>query len=248
VGLLIAQSIMNETHQPVLYLSPNAQLVEQIAEKAKSYHIPAVVYEKEKWGELPEEFLNGHSVLICTYHALFNARSRFGVKGTAKEIISVAGIILDDAHVAFSTMREAFTLRIDRGDDPEGYKYLTHLFRDAFSDLDKAGSFDDIVSGSSMWGDYAILEVPYWSWQSTSPQVREYLREKAEEEVQTHAQGENKGRGVSVRVAVSARRFCLLFLLDHPSGPGHHSFLSPGGYHSHLCGLPSPRLYVGDHR
>src|SRR5260370_27709516 len=107
VGLLIAQSIMNKTHEPVLYLSPTTQLVDQIAEKARAYSIPAVVYEKERWGELPEEFLNGQSVLICTYHALFNARSRFGVRGTAKEIIHVAGIILDDAHVAFSTMREA---------------------------------------------------------------------------------------------------------------------------------------------
>src|SRR5260221_14701435 len=52
VGLLIAQSIMNKTHAPVLYLSPTTQLVEQIAEKAKSYSIPVVVYEKEKWGEL----------------------------------------------------------------------------------------------------------------------------------------------------------------------------------------------------
>src|SRR5260221_9352075 len=180
VGLLIAQSIMNKTHEPVLYLSPTTQLVDQIAEKARAYSIPAVVYEKERWDELPEEFLNGQSVLICTYHALFNARSRFGVRGTGKEIIHVAGIILDDAHVSFSTMRDAFTLRIDKEDDPEGYAYLAHLFRDDFSDLDKVGTFDDIVTGSSIWGDYAILEVPYWSWQSKSAQVREYLQAKAE--------------------------------------------------------------------
>ena len=205
VGLLIAQSMMNETHQPVRYLSPTTQLVEQIVEKAKSYHIPAVIYEKEKRGELPEAFLNGLSVLISTYHALFNARSRFGVRGTAQEIIHAAGIILDDAHVAFSTMREAFTLRIERGDDPEGYLYLTHLVRDAFSDLDKAGSFDDVVSGSSVWGDYAILEVPYWSWQSHSTQVREYLRERAEEEVRAHAPGKTKAE---------AYRFVWPFLRD----------------------------------
>ncbi len=205
VGLLIAQSIMNKTHGPVLYLSPTTQLVDQIAEKAKAYSIPAVVYEKAKWGELPDAFLNGQSVLICTYHALFNARSRFGVRGAGKEIIHVVGIILDDAHVAFSTMRDAFTLRIDRGDDSEGYAYLTHLFRDDFSDLDKAGSFDDIVAGSSVWGDYGMLEVPYWSWQSKSAQVREYLRTKAEEEVQAKTQGKTKAE---------AYRFVWPFLRD----------------------------------
>ncbi len=192
VGLLIAQSIMNNTHKPVLYLSPTTQLVDQIAEKAKTYSIPAVVYEKEKRGELPDEFFNGKSVLICTYHALFNARSRFGVRGAGKEIIHVEGMILDDAHVSFSTMREAFTLRIDKGDDREGYSHLTHLFRNDFGDMDKVGSFDDIVTGSSVWGDYGFLEIPYWSWQSKSAQVREYLHTKAEEEVKAKTQGKTK--------------------------------------------------------
>src|SRR6266567_7354341 len=46
VGLLIAQSLLHQTHKPVLYSSPTAQLVEQIVTKAKSYNIPAVAYNK----------------------------------------------------------------------------------------------------------------------------------------------------------------------------------------------------------
>ncbi len=176
VGLLIAQSLLHQTHKPVLYLSPTAQLVEQIVTKAKSYNIPAVAYNKDKHGEFPDEFINGTSVLICTYHALFNAQSRFGLRGGDKEIVQVEGIILDDAHVAYSTIRDIFTLRIDRSDDQEMYSHLTSLFRTDFDELDKVGTFDDVVTSASVYGGHSILEVPYWSWQAKSAQVREYLR------------------------------------------------------------------------
>jgi replicative superfamily II helicase len=36
VALLIAQSVMNETGEPVLYLAPMNQLVEQVFERARS--------------------------------------------------------------------------------------------------------------------------------------------------------------------------------------------------------------------
>ena len=41
IGLLVAQSIMNEREQPVLYLAPNNQLVAQILDKAAEYNIAA---------------------------------------------------------------------------------------------------------------------------------------------------------------------------------------------------------------
>lgn len=56
------------------------------------------------------------------------------------------------------------------------YSYLTHLFRIDFDELDKMGAFDDIVTTTSIGGRYSVLEVPYWSWQAKSAQVREYLR------------------------------------------------------------------------
>lgn len=175
VGLLIAQSILNEhrEREPVIYLSPTVQLVQQTLEKAKEYSIPAVTYEKNV--DFPDEFLAGKSVLICTYQALFNGRSRFGVRGIKPPVMSAA-IILDDAHVAFSTMRDIFTLRVDKDSQQENYTYLTNLFRNDFQRLDKLGTFDDLVSGA----DNGILEVPYWSWKANSNQVREFLRPKSE--------------------------------------------------------------------
>src|SRR6266700_4965515 len=58
VGLLIAQSILNETNEPVLYLAPTRQLVQQTLAKAKEYSIPAVVYEGGGI-DFSEEFLAG---------------------------------------------------------------------------------------------------------------------------------------------------------------------------------------------
>jgi replicative superfamily II helicase len=174
VGLLIAQSVLNETHEPVVYLSPTVQLVQQTLEKAHEYSIPAVSYEKN--ANLPNDFLSGRSALVCTYQALFNGRSKFGVRGGGKPVTTAAAIVLDDAHVAFSAMRDAFTLRVEKDKAASDYDHLTNTFRNDFRELGRLGTFDDIVNGQ----DNAVLEVPYWSWKAKSPQVREYLRERAE--------------------------------------------------------------------
>lgn len=79
VGLLIAQSTMNELKEPVLYLTPTTQLVNQTFEKAKELGMSVVKYEK---GEpLSQEFVNGKAIMIATYSALFNGKSKFGVQG-----------------------------------------------------------------------------------------------------------------------------------------------------------------------
>lgn len=172
VGLLMAQSIMNETSEPVLYVVPTNQLLEQTCSKAQEYGITAEPLEK---GQISEDVMNGKSVLVCTYHALFNGRSRFRVRGAGTPF-HAAAIIADDAHVALGVIRDQFTLRVDGEKDEETYKALTTLFRNDFRVLGKLGTFDDVVAGS----EYAVLEVPYWSWQARVDAVREHLRPKAE--------------------------------------------------------------------
>lgn len=46
VALLMAQSIMNETGEPVLYLAPTTQLVDQVLAKSREYGIAAVRYTR----------------------------------------------------------------------------------------------------------------------------------------------------------------------------------------------------------
>src|SRR5262249_13593811 len=132
VGLLIAQSMMNELRQPVLYLSPNNQLVGQTIQKATEVGIGALAYERGP-GDLPAEFLNASRVMVASYAAVFHGRSKFGVLGTGNEPVHVGGIICDDAHAAFSTVRDSFTLSVSRKDSGELYSDLTTRFRSDFS-------------------------------------------------------------------------------------------------------------------
>lgn len=169
VGLLIAQSTLNDLKEPVLYLAPTTQLVKQTLEKAKSLGILAVPYTRGQ--PLHDDFVNGKAVMIASYKALFNGHSKFGVRGQ-KMPIRVGAVILDDAHVAFSVVRESFTLEVSSEDDNETYKALCNLFRTAFRDIDRLGTFDDTVSGLNN----GVVEVPYWAWNKQLDTVRGMLR------------------------------------------------------------------------
>ena len=176
VGLLVAQSILNETSEPVLVICPNNQLVQQTLDKAEEYSISADPYEKGK--PLSDDFLNGKSVLIGTYSSLFNGLSKFGVRG--RDSVSLGGIIVDDAHVGSNVVRDSFTIRIKSDDDSSGdelYRTLASLFRQSFKQVGRLGTFDDVLSGA----DYSILEVPYWAWKEKLDQVQALLRENVKD-------------------------------------------------------------------
>ena len=105
VGLLIAQSTINEKGGPVLYLVPTNQLVKQTAEKSRQYGIEAVVYERGRM--LSDYFEKAETIMIATYRSLFNGRSKFGLLGQA-DVQMASAVILDDAHVAFGSVRDSF--------------------------------------------------------------------------------------------------------------------------------------------
>lgn len=169
VGLLMAQSTLNETSEPVVYLTPTVQLVNQTLEKARALGIHAVPYERGQ--PLNDDFVNAKAVMVGTYKALFNGRSKFGLRGDPHPQ-KVGAVVLDDAHAAFSVVRDSFTLDVDAENDRVRYESLAGLFRKAFKDTDRLGTFDDVVSGS----EYSVLEVPYWAWHEKLDAVREQLR------------------------------------------------------------------------
>ena len=170
IGLLIVQSVMNETRGSGLYLCPNRQLVTQTLAKSQEYGIPAVAYETGS-GELSDRFLNGQSILIATYQALFNGRSRFGIRYGTRDIVRPNVILLDDAHIASSVIRDQFTIIVDARKHREAYSWMTTVFRREFEEQGRLGTFDDIVSGR----DLGVLEVPYWAWIANVNQVRQHL-------------------------------------------------------------------------
>lgn len=174
VGLLIAQSTLNDLKEPVLYLAPTTQLVKQTLEKAKSLGILAVPYTRGQ--PLHDDFVNGKAVMVASYKALFNGHSKFGVRG-GRMPIKVGAVILDDAHVAFSVVRESFTLEVSSEADKETYNALCTLFRNAFREIDRLGTFDDTVSGLNN----GVVEVPYWAWNEQLDTVRGMLRGNGED-------------------------------------------------------------------
>ncbi len=174
VGLLIAQSSINETGEPALYLAPTVQLVNQTIRRANEHGIPAVAYQAGK--PLNDDFRNANAIMVATYKTLFNGRSKFGLRGKDNPV-KVSAVILDDAHVAFSVVRDSFTLSVNSEDNRPRYEELTGLFRRAFKDVDRLGTFDDIISGS----EPSVLEVPYWAWHQQLDTVREQLRSDTEE-------------------------------------------------------------------
>jgi replicative superfamily II helicase len=169
VALLMAQSVMNEIGEPVLYLAPTNQLVEQVLAKSQEYGISAVPYTKGQ--PLPAEFLDGKAVLVGSYQTLFNGRSKFGVRGSAQAVVKAGAIILDDAHVALSSVREAFTLNISANDHKEVYTELADRFRFAFKDVGRAGAFGDVVNGK----EFGVIEVPSWAWHRKVDEIQQYL-------------------------------------------------------------------------
>ena len=176
VGLLIAQSLINEHEGPVLYLCPTRQLQNQILDHSRQYGINAVPYVTGAGQRLSDEFLSANAVMVATYHALFNGRSRFGISGSTRGHVDLRGIILDDAHTAFSRMREIFSLTIDRDDFEDLYDEITTLFRGDFVQQDRQGTYDDILAGR----ESHILEVPYVSWASRSDEMRRKLSDVAD--------------------------------------------------------------------
>ena len=169
VALLMAQSVMNETGASVLYLAPTNQLVEQVLTKSREYGISAVPYTKGQL--LSAEFHDGKSVLVGAYETLFNGRSKFGVRGSGQEVVKVGAIILDDAHVALSSVRQAFTLNIALKDHKEVYTELADRFRPAFKEVGRSGAFADIINGK----EFGVIEVPSWAWHRKLDEVQQYL-------------------------------------------------------------------------
>lgn len=169
VALLMAQSVMNESGEPVLYLAPTNQLVEQVLAKSKEYGIAAQPYTKGR--PLPAEFHDAKAVLVGAYETLFNGRSKFGVRGSGQEVVKVGAIVLDDAHVALSSVREAFTLNISAKDHKTVYTELADRFRSGFKEVGRLGSFTDIINGK----ESGVIEVPSWAWHRKLDDVQQYL-------------------------------------------------------------------------
>jgi tetratricopeptide (TPR) repeat protein len=126
VGLLAAQSIVNETNGQVVYACSSLQLVEQTAVKASGYGLNVTTYTGSQYSN--DLYQEGQAPCVTTYHALINGFSRFSRQ-------ELSAIVFDDAHAAGHIIRDQFTLRISRNALGETFSRLVQLFRQYFTSI-----------------------------------------------------------------------------------------------------------------
>lgn len=119
VGLLILQSCLNEGKGPVVYVTPDNFLCEQVCREAGNLGIPIT----KECSSL--DFVQGKAVLAITVYALFNGKSVFGVDKDGLKI-QVESLLLDDVHACLSTTEKQFTLKVPAIHPV--YQKLLHLF------------------------------------------------------------------------------------------------------------------------
>ena len=149
VGLLAAQSLVNETKGKIVYVCSSIQLVEQTAEKARGYGLEVTTYIRGDYSS--EAFARCVGPCITTYQALFNGMSVF-----AREELSA--VIFDDAHAAEHLLRDHFSLRITKSSFGALYEATFALFSEYFRAIGKVGSFEETRAGE---GERVLFVPPF---------------------------------------------------------------------------------------
>lgn len=148
VGLLIAQSLVNESKAKVAYVCSSIQLVEQTRDKAEGYGLQASTYHHGKFDNTL--YHEGKAPCITTYQALFNGRSVFFRE-------DLAAVVFDDAHSAEHLLRDHFSLRITAKAKSSLYASVLGLLQTCFHAIGKQATFSELESGRS---DTVLLVPP----------------------------------------------------------------------------------------
>jgi len=135
VGLLIAQSLVNEGIQNVIYVCATIDLVLQTSREAERIGLDHTTRVRSGYNN--DLFESGRGFCITTYHALFN-----GLSAIRRRYFPGA-VVFDDAHVAESILRGSLTLHVSSHNHADLFGEVAELFRPHFRDLRIEGRFDD---------------------------------------------------------------------------------------------------------
>jgi len=172
VGLLIAQSLANETLEQVIYVCANNQLVEQTIFKAKECGLDPASRYKTSWHNR-ENYDSGKTFCITNYAAVFHGFSPF-------KNDSIKAIIFDDAHVAENNLRENYTL--DFSYETDTYKDLSAVFKNYFEKSNSKESFEEVMGGDSR----IVLFVPtFYTWEHSDEIKKIMVKNNVEEAAET---------------------------------------------------------------
>lgn len=164
VGLLIAQSLVNEGVDNVVYVCSTVDLVNQTLREAEKIGINCSIRARGKFSN--NFFEIGQSFCITTYSGLFHTFSVFQNK------YSPGAIIFDDAHVAEKLLRDAFTLTIQRRKHEALFVETVKLCVPIFDRYGRKETLNDIFTR----GQQHVLMVPPGEVRSIATQLGEILR------------------------------------------------------------------------
>jgi hypothetical protein len=163
VGLLIAQSTLNEGIGKAVYLTPDNYLVKQVREEAAKLSIATTDDPYDP------AFTTAQAVLVTNYQKLLNGKSTFGVVGDGKEPVDLGVVVVDDAHTALARTEDQFRLRVPAGH--EAYGRLLGLFAD-----DLRHQSANAWAGLEDKDSTALATIPFWAWGDKHDTVLKILR------------------------------------------------------------------------
>ncbi|SDP61554.1 Replicative superfamily II helicase [Streptomyces sp. cf386] len=168
VGLLIAQSTLNEGIGKAVYLTPDNYLVKQVREEADRLGVATTDDPYDP------AFIAAQAVLVTNYQKLINGKSAFGVVGDGKEPLGLGIVVVDDAHAALARTEDQFRLRVPAGH--EAYGKLLELFA---QDLrhQSANAWAELEDKDPT----ALAPIPFWAWAGKQDEVLRILRPHREE-------------------------------------------------------------------
>jgi hypothetical protein len=150
IGLLIAQSYVNQGIRNVVYACGTIDLVHQTAREAAKLGIPVTRRFSQRFDN--ELFNQGRSLCITTYQAILNARTVF--RGSLRP----GAIIFDDAHVANRIIRDTFTLQIEKDQKKALFQELIDIIQPLFSEFGQKMEFLAVMRDDS--GGSVLLVPP----------------------------------------------------------------------------------------
>lgn len=161
VGLLMLQSRLNQETGPAIYLCPDNYLVAQTCKEAEEFGISYTLIEDE----LPDNFIDGKSILITSLQTVFNGLTKFKL---GNKSLKVSTVLIDDAHACIEKIKDS--CRVKLYSNSHAYQDILTLFG---PELEKqgVGTYADIKRGIYD----AYLQVPYWDWQDKHSEVASVL-------------------------------------------------------------------------
>ena len=134
-GLLIAQSLVNEGLENVVYVCSTIDLVNQTAKEAEKIGLKFTSRLRGSYSNTL--FESGKAFCITTYAAMFNGYSSIRNRHFPD------AIIFDDAHVAEALLRDSFTIRVNAFEHKDLFAEIAELFEPEFVAINQKSRFSN---------------------------------------------------------------------------------------------------------